>query len=98
MTSFFAKIFTKYPIKTKRALEIIPGVFAWTLITFPIWGSFFIPLVLAYFILFFDVYWFYKSFSLVITAFISSQRIKKAEKNDWLKLARTLPNFEKVTH
>jgi hypothetical protein len=98
MTSFFAKIFTKYPIKTKRALEILPGVFAWTLITFPIWGSFFIPLVLAYFILFFDVYWFYKSFSLVITAFISSQRIKKAEKNDWFKLGKTLPDFEKVTH
>lgn len=76
----------------------MPGFLAWTLILFPIWGSFFIPVILAYFILFFDVYWFYKSFSLVITAFISSEEIKKAEKNDWLKLIRTLPDFEKVTH
>ncbi|MCL5435229.1 MAG: glycosyltransferase family 2 protein [Patescibacteria group bacterium] len=98
MTNFFAKIFTRYPIKTRRALEIMPGFLAWTLILFPIWGSFFIPVILAYFILFFDVYWFYKSFSLVITAFISSEEIKKAEKNDWLKLIRTLPDFEKVTH
>lgn len=98
MTSFFAKIFSRYPIKTRRALEIMPGLMSWTLILFPIWGSFFIPTVLAYFILFFDVYWFYKSFSLVITAFIASQKIKEAEKNDWLRLAKPLPDFEKVTH
>ena len=98
MTSFFAKVFTRYPIKTRRALEIMPGFVSWTLILFPIWGSFFIPTVLAYFILFFDVYWFYKSFSLAITAFIASQRIKEAEKKDWLKLAKQLPDFEKVTH
>ena len=98
MTNFFAKIFTRYPIKTRRALEILPGAMSWTLILFPIWGSFFIPYALAYFILFFDVYWFYKSFSLVITAFIASQKIQKAEKINWLSKARELPNFDKVTH
>ncbi len=98
MTNFFAKIFTRYPIKTRRALEIMPGFLSWTLILFPVWGSFFIPAALAYFILFFDVYWFYKSFSLVITAFIASQKIKKAEAKNWLKLAMQLPDFEKVTH
>ncbi len=98
MTNFFSKIFSRYPIKTKRALEIMPGLVSWTLILFPLWGSFFIPLVLAYFILFFDVYWFYKSFSLVITAFISSQRIQKAERKNWLKEAKELKDFEKVSH
>lgn len=98
MTSFFTKVFTRYPIKTKRALEIMPGFLSWTLILFPIWGSFFIPTALAYFILFFDVYWFYKSFSLVITAFISSQKIKDAERKNWLKLTSQLQDFEKVTH
>lgn len=76
----------------------MPGLVSWTLILFPLWGSFFIPLVLAYFILFFDVYWFYKSFSLVITAFISSQRIQKAERKNWLKEAKELKDFEKVSH
>ncbi len=98
MTSFFDRIFTTYPVKTRRALEIMPGLVSWTLITFPIWGSYFIPWVVAYFILFFDVYWFYKSFSLAITAFISTRKIKKAEKANWLENVKPLENFEKVTH
>ena len=98
MTSFFDRIFTTYPIKTRRALEIMPGFISWSLILFPLWGSIFIPWAVAYFILFFDVYWFYKSFSLVITAFIASRKIKEAEKENWLELARPLENFEKMTH
>ena len=98
MTTFFSRLFARYPIKTKRALEILPGLISWTMILFPLWGSFFIPAILAYFILFFDVYWFYKSFSLVITAFVSSQRIREAEKKNWLKLGKELPNFEKMSH
>lgn len=98
MTGFFERIFKTYPIKTRRALEILPGFTAWFLILFPVWGSFIIPLAVAYFILFFDVYWFYKSFSLVVTAFIASRKIKQAEKEDWLKLAKPIENFEKMTH
>ena len=96
MTSFFNKIFYRYPIKTKRSLELLPGIVSWTLILFPVWGSFFIPYTLAYFILFFDVYWFYKSFNLAITAFIASKKIKAAEKTNWLEKVKTVPNFQKV--
>jgi hypothetical protein len=67
MTTFFAKLFTRYPVKTKRALEVLPGFVAWMLILSPLWGSIFIPTALAYFILFFDVYWLYKSFALVVS-------------------------------
>lgn len=98
MTNFFQKVFTRYPIKTKRFLEIMPGTVSWTLILFPIWGSFMIPYIVAYFILFFDVYWFYKSFSLAITAFIASKKIKKAEKEDWLLKIKNLKKFSKVNH
>jgi cellulose synthase/poly-beta-1,6-N-acetylglucosamine synthase-like glycosyltransferase len=98
MTYFFNKLFIRYPIKTRRVLEILPGFMSWTLILFPIWGSLFMPLVVAYFILFFDVYWFYKSFSLVSTAFIASRKIKKAEKENWLENTKPLENFEKVAH
>jgi cellulose synthase/poly-beta-1,6-N-acetylglucosamine synthase-like glycosyltransferase len=76
----------------------MPGFVSWFLILFPVWGSLVVPLAVAYFILFFDVYWFYKSFSLAITAFIASRKIKQAEKVDWLKIAKPLENFEKVTH
>jgi len=98
MTNFFNTVFTRYPIKTRRSLEIMPGFVSWFLILFPIWGSFLIPAAVAYFILFFDVYWLYKSFSLAITAFIASRKIKQAEKIDWLKQAKPLENFENVTH
>jgi len=98
MTNFFNTVFTRYPVKTRRALEILPGFVSWFLILFPVWGSFLAPLAVAYFILFFDVYWFYKSFSLAITAFIASRKIREAEKQDWLKLAKPLENFEKMSH
>ena len=98
MTNFFDKLFTRYPIKTKRFLEILPGFFSWTLILLPIWGGFLIPYVVAYFILFFDVYWFYKSFSLVISAFIASKKIQSAQKEDWLKKSTTFKNFQRISH
>lgn len=98
MTNFFNHIFTRYPIKTRRLLEILPGFTAWTLILFPLWGSFFIPTILAYFILFFDVYWFYKSFLLVITASIATRKISQAEKENWLEKANRFKDVDKVHH
>jgi hypothetical protein len=98
MTNFFNKLFVRYPNKTRRALEILPGLIAWTLVTAPIWGSFLIPTALAYFILFFDVYWMYKSFNLVVTASISSGKIKKAEAEDWYAKAKHLEHVDKVQH
>ncbi len=98
MTSFFDTLFTKYPIKTRRFLELLPGLISWTLILSPIWGSLFIPSVMAYFILFFDVFWLYKSFSLVITAYISSRKIRSSEKENWLEKAKVLPDFAKTNH
>lgn len=98
MTNFFSFIFSRYPIKTRRFLELLPGLVSWTLILFPVWGSLLIPAILAYFILFFDVYWFYKSFSLVVYSFIGTNRIKKAERQNWLAKAQTFPHFDKMTH
>src|SRR3989344_2733162 len=98
MTSFFDKIFTRYPIKTRRALELLPGLTAWTLILSPIWGSLLIPSFMAYFILFFDVYWLYKSFSLVITAYSASRKIRLAERTNWLEKVTPLAHFGKTNH
>ncbi|HSX09462.1 MAG TPA: glycosyltransferase family 2 protein [Candidatus Saccharimonadales bacterium] len=98
MTTFFENLFNRYPVKTRRSLEILPGFLAWMLILSPLWGSLFIPTQLAYFILFFDVYWLYKSFSLVFTATIASKRIKAAENEDWNKKAQALPHVKDVHH
>lgn len=98
MTRFFQFIFRRYPIKTQRLLEILPGFTSWTLILFPIWGSFLMPMVVAYFIIFYNAYWFYKSFTLAIIATIAHHRIKKAEAEDWLVKAKKLKDFSKVRH
>jgi hypothetical protein len=98
MTPFFQKVFTRYPIKTKRLLEIMPGFTSWMVILSPIWGSLFFPTALAYFILFFDMYWFYKSYSLVINAYRGAKRIKQSEKLNWLEKAEAQPDFKKVHH
>ncbi|HSX40893.1 MAG TPA: glycosyltransferase family 2 protein, partial [Candidatus Saccharimonadales bacterium] len=54
--------------------------------------------VVAYFILFFDIYWLYKSFSLAVTAFIASKRIRLASRYNWLEKAKTLEHFSKTSH
>jgi len=98
MTRIFQTLFTRYPVKSRRLLEILPGLVSWTLILFPIWGSFLVPAVLAYFILFFDVFWFYKSFSLAALSFIATNKIKEAEKQNWFIKAKEQKNFHKITH
>lgn len=98
MTSFFQKIFTRYPIKTRVALNILPGFFSWSLILSPLWGSILAPFVVAYFIIFYDIYWLYKSFSLAIIAVLAHRKIKEAEKENWLGEAKSLSNFKKMTH
>ena len=98
MTGLFSKLFERYPIKTHRLLEMLPGFLTWTIIFSPIWGSFFMPLIIAYSILFFDIYWFYKSFSLTFTAYLASRKIKQAESQNWLDKAREQPHFADVHH
>lgn len=98
MTSFFQTVFTRYPVKTRRLLEVIPGFIAWSLILAPIWGSLLFPYVIAYFIIFFDIYWLYKSLSLTVNAYIASKKIAFAEKQNWRLLTQKLPDFDKVYH
>lgn len=98
MSFFFQKVFSRYPIKTRVFLSILPGFFSWTLILSPVWGSLFFPILVAYFIIFYDIYWLYKSFTHAYIAYFSRQKIKKAEKEDWLVKARKLRDFGKVIH
>ncbi len=98
MHTLATKIFTRYPRKSIRLLEIIPPTFAIFLISMPFWGAIFFPTQLAYFIIFFNMYWLYKSGNLAICAFIASRKIKKAEKTDFLSKAKVLPNFSKLGH
>ncbi len=76
--------FQRHPIRTKRALEILPGLVSWSLILFPIWGSFLVPKFVAYYVIVFAVYWLYRSVNLAIFAGIAQKKVQKNSKNDIL--------------
>ena len=66
-----------------RFYEMLPGILSWTIILFPLWGSFFMPTVVAYFVLAFLVFWFYQSFKNAILGIIGYNKIRKTEKINW---------------
>jgi len=88
----------KYDKQVHRFLEILPGTFSWTLILFPFWGSFIIPHYVAYYIIFFVIFWFYKSAALAISASMSHFKLNAAKVYDWLADTKKLPDFGKIHH
>lgn len=98
MNTAINHIFKTYPKRSLRLLEVIPPFLSLLLISLPFWGSIAFPELLAYFIIFFDVYWFYKSLNLALSSFIASKRIKEAEKVNWLEKARKTQGFLRLNH
>ncbi len=84
--------------KQKRVLEILPGFFSWNVILFLVWGGYFIPTVVAYFILAFDIYWVYKGLAMTINTIASHLKIKAAENLDWMGEVKGFGDWNKVRH
>ncbi len=84
--------------RVNRFLEILPGFVSWSLILFPFWGSFVIPTAVAYYILAFDVYWFYRSISIALCALLAHFKLKAYQNFDWLGEIKSFPGWEKVLH
>jgi cellulose synthase/poly-beta-1,6-N-acetylglucosamine synthase-like glycosyltransferase len=82
----------------QRFLEIAPGFVSWNIILFPYWGIFVIPTVVAYFVLGFNVYWFYQSFQIAISSTISHWRIQASMLYDWVGDLKAFPDWERVRH
>ncbi len=81
-----------------RLLEILPGFFSWSLILFPFWGSFIIPEIVAYYIIAFDVYWFYRSTSIAFLALLGHYKVKAYQSFDWLGDVKIFPDWQKIYH
>ena len=81
-----------------RLLEILPGFFSWNVILFPYWGIFVIPNAVAYFILSYNIYWFYQSFQIAVTGIIAHFRVQASMNFDWLGDLKNFPDWEKVNH
>jgi hypothetical protein len=81
-----------------RLLEILPGFVSWNLILLPYWGIFVFPVFVAYFILFFNIYWFYQSLQIAISSIVSHLRIQAAKVYDWMGDVKGFPDYLKVRH
>ena len=94
------RYFRRHPVRSRRALEILPGFVSWSLILFPIWGSFVIPTFVAYYVIIFAVYWLYRSLSLAFYATLSHFKIRAFSKYDQLPmLKKDFPStWNKVHH
>jgi cellulose synthase/poly-beta-1,6-N-acetylglucosamine synthase-like glycosyltransferase len=75
----------RHPVRTHRALEILPGLVSWSLILFPIWGSFFIPKAVAYYVIIFSIYWLYRSTVMAILSVVAHFKFKAAANFTWVQ-------------
>ncbi len=92
------KLIERYPQGVRRALEILLPAISWALIAMPFWLSFWHPALVAYFVIGFDVYWFYKSATLAVNALRSYLILSSHLKIDWLALSKKIPGWEKIYH
>ncbi len=92
------QILTRYPYKTQRLFEILVPSMSWALITMPLWLSFWHPALVAYIIITFDIYWFYRSFTFTYYAIRSFLTMNAHVKVDWLAKAKALPDWQKLNH
>ena len=81
-----------------RFLEIVPGFTSWNLILLPYWGIFVFPEFVAYFILFFNIYWFYQSLQIAVSSIVSHLKIQAAKVYDWMGDVNDFPDYLKVRH
>ncbi|MGD0523394.1 MAG: glycosyltransferase family 2 protein [Candidatus Microgenomates bacterium] len=96
--SQFRNFVTRHDHAIQRTLEILPGLVSWNIILFPYWGILVIPNVVAYFILIFNIFWFYQSVTTAVTVVISHIRIQASMNYNWLADLKSFPYWQKVNH
>ena len=82
----------------QRLLEIIVPIGSWFLITLPLWLSPFHPALVAYFIIAFDLYFFYKSLNTAYYAVVSYGEILYHSKINYRKKVETLKKTRVINH
>ena len=88
----------RYPIKSRRFFEILIPLTSWFLITLPFFFFFLHPAIVAYLVIAFDVYWFYKSAIMAFYAISSYLTIAAHTKINWVDKAQLLDGYKKIHH
>ena len=91
-------LFLRYPNKIQRFFEILIPLISWTIITLPVWLSFWHPAVVAYFVVFFNIYWFYKSAVVAMSAMRSYLTLLAHVRVDWNSLAVRSSGYPDIHH
>jgi len=78
-------LLAKHEREFQRFLEMLPGITAWLIILFPLWGAFIIPRIVAYFTIAFLVFWFYRSFLAAFLGLKGYRLIRQSEKTNWYR-------------
>lgn len=92
------QLFLRYPNRLQRLLEISIPLTSWFIITMPLWLSFWHPALVAYLIIIFDVYWFYKSVTLVNYALRSFITFTAHTAINWKTQSESLPHYQDLWH
>jgi len=83
----------------RRTFEILPTVLSLALLSSPFWASFLWPYAIAYFIIFFDIYFFYRAALLGINSVRGYFKIKKISRLDWFgKIKSESLAWQKLRH
>src|SRR5437773_8922463 len=91
-------LIARYPSKITRFFEMILRTMSWLLVTMPVWLSFWHPALVAYLVITFDIYWFYKSITLAYHGTKAFVTMTAHAKIDWLAKAKELPDFDHLYH
>ncbi len=81
-----------------RLFEIFVPVLSWLVITLPLWLSPFHPAVVAYFIIAFDLYFFYKAAATVYYCVLSYQMIQINRNISYRKKVLAIKSSTKIEH
>ncbi len=82
----------------EHACDAVVPVMSWVLITLPLWLSPFHPAVVAYFILAFNVYFFYKSAQTVFYCVLSYRQIQLHQEVPFASKLKKLPAAHDIQH
>lgn len=82
-----------------RLLEMIPGTLTWLTFIFAVVFSFIRPVWVLYFVIVFDLFWFFRIVYFVFYLIISWNRYRQSIKISWpAKLAAEIPNWREYYH
>jgi len=77
-----------------RLLEIIPGATTWTVLVFPIVFSIINPVVVMYYIIAYDLYWFFRALNVSKSILVAYKNFQVSLSFDWLKRCKETENVE----